>query len=554
MTSNAQFITKASAAGVLALAAAGLGAALLAQPAYAAEAIAITDVEGLKAMESNKTGSYYLAKDIDLSGEKDFELFKFSAFQGTLDGKGHAIKNFTRSEASKYKDASFALIDKANNATIKNLSLTGVKIAVETPREVSCAALVRNATGKCKFENIKTSGTIKVTSSNTDPYETYPHLIGGLVVTMDEKTTFSKCTNGINIDAQITGGYSKSIAGIVANGSGTFTKCANKGAIVFKGTGSWGTGIDVAGISASGIYPSKLVSCTNSGNISVTLEKLLAADEYLEGVHVSGLTSQASATSCGNKGAVKLTVKNGAGAENITVSGCVSAMGGDENYRVFPITKCYNKGAVTLDAGSWKSAPSRCEVNVAGVVGCAFGGSKKQDRTSAVTQCYNKGAVKASTGSAFPNVGGVCADFSGATFANNYNAGTVTGKGNMYIGGLIGSASMVGKPKEGVVMEKNYNVGKVTLSGTSGSQKKWLKAGALTGAIIDMDVAATRNAYNNYYTSGKPYAWSNVTWKAWTAQATKVGSISSGSCPKLSSSLWTYSSKYKRLILKNNKE
>lgn len=554
MTSKAQFIAKASAAGVLALAAAGLGAALLAQPAYAAEAIAITDVEGLKAMESNKTGSYYLAKDIDLSGEKDFELFKYSAFQGTLDGKGHAIKNFKRSETSKYKDASFALIDKANNATIKNLSLTGVKIAVETPREVSCAALVRNATGKCKFENIKTSGTIKVTSSNTDPYETYPHLIGGLVVTMDEKTTFSKCTNGINIDAQITGGYSKSIAGIVANGSGTFTKCANKGAIVFKGTGSWGTGIDVAGISASGIYPSKLVSCTNSGKISVKLEKLLVADEYLEDVRVSGLTSKASATSCGNKGAVKLTVKSGAGAENITVSGCVSAMGGDENYRVFPITKCYNKGAVTLDAGSWKSAQSICKVNVAGVVGEAFGGVKKQDKTRAVTQCYNKGAVKASTGSAFPNVGGVCADFSGATFANNYNAGTVTGKGNMYIGGLIGSASMVGKPKEGVVMEKNYNVGKVTLSGTSGSQKKWLKAGALTGAITDMDVAATRNAYNNYYTSGKPYAWSNVTWKAWTAQATKVGSISSGSCPKLSSSLWTYSSKYKRLILKNNKE
>ena len=554
MTSKAQFIAKASAAGVLALAAAGLGAALLAQPAYAAEAIAITDVEGLKAMESNKTGSYYLAKDIDLSGEKDFELFKFSAFQGTLDGKGHAIKNFTRSEASKYKDASFALIDKANNATIKNLSLTGVKIAVETPREVSCAALVRNATGKCKFENIKTSGTIKVTSSNTDPYETYPHLIGGLVVTMDEKTTFSKCTNGINIDAQITGGYSKSIAGIVANGSGTFTKCANKGAIVFKGTGSWGTGIDVAGISASGIYPSKLVSCTNSGKISVTLEKLLAADEYLRDVHVSGLTSKASATSCGNKGAVKLTVKSGAGAENITVSGCVSAMGGDENYRVFPITKCYNKGAVTLDAGSWKSAQSICKVKVAGVVGEAFGGVKKQDKMRAVTQCYNKGVVTAVVGSSFPNVGGVCADFSGATFANNYNAGAVIGKGNMYIGGLIGYATMVGKPKEGVVMEKNYNVGKVTLSGTSGSEKRWLKAGALTGAIKDMHVAAARNAYNNYYTSGKPYAWSNVTWKAWTAQATKVGSISSGSCPKLSSSLWTYSSKYKRLILKNNKE
>ena len=60
--------------------------------------------------------------------------------------------------------------------------------------------------------------------------------------------------------------------------------------------------------------------------------------------------------------------------------------------------------------------------------------------------------------------------------------------------------------------------------------------------------------YNNYYTTGKAYGTSDVTWKDWKALAKKVSSIKKSTCPKLSSKYWTYSSKYKRLILKNNKE
>ena len=37
-------------------------------------------------------------------------------------------------------------------------------------------------------------------------------------------------------------------------------------------------------------------------------------------------------------------------------------------------------------------------------------------------------------------------------------------------------------------------------------------------------------------------------------QIKKISSVTSKSCPKLSDKYWTYSSKYKRLILKNNKE
>lgn len=68
-------------------------------------------------------------------------------------------------------------------------------------------------------------------------------------------------------------------------------------------------------------------------------------------------------------------------------------------------------------------------------------------------------------------------------------------------------------------------------------------------------MAKKRNIYDNYYTgSGKAYGWGFVTWHKWVAKASKVSSIKAASCPKLSSKYWTYSSKYGRMILKNNKE
>ena len=64
-----------------------------------------------------------------------------------------------------------------------------------------------------------------------------------------------------------------------------------------------------------------------------------------------------------------------------------------------------------------------------------------------------------------------------------------------------------------------------------------------------------RNIYDNYYkTSGKAYGGANFTWKPWLAKATRVSSVTAGSCLKLSYGHWTYSSRYGRMILKNNKE
>ena len=53
------------------------------------EGVAISTPEELRQLESAPEGSYYLANDLDMSGVEWFPV----AFQGTLDGRGHAIYN-----------------------------------------------------------------------------------------------------------------------------------------------------------------------------------------------------------------------------------------------------------------------------------------------------------------------------------------------------------------------------------------------------------------------------------------------------------------------------
>ena len=124
-----------------------------------------------------------------------------------------------------------------------------------------------------------------------------------------------------------------------------------------------------------------------------------------------------------------------------------------------------------------------------------------------------------------------------------YNTGAISLKGEGNVGGITGSENCIGD-----TVTCCYSTGKVT--GKKGANK-----GILIGSCAGAQWKSKRNVYNNYYTgSGKPYGTSPVTWHEWVAKATKVSSITASSCPKLSSKNWTYSTKKKRLILKNNKE
>ena len=127
---------------------------------------------------------------------------------------------------------------------------------------------------------------------------------------------------------------------------------------------------------------------------------------------------------------------------------------------------------------------------------------------------------------------------------NCYNTGSVTVTGVAFVGGISGYAD----PWDNKVIN-NYNTGKVKAS-TKGTFK-----GQVIGGYEGAEMVKKRNIYDNYYTgSGKAYGWGFVTWHKWVAKASKVSSIKAANCPKLSSKYWTYSSKYGRMILKNNKE
>ena len=191
------------------------------------------------------------------------------------------------------------------------------------------------------------------------------------------------------------------------------------------------------------------------------------------------------------------------------------------------ITKSWNKGAVTFSGVAEYGA-------VVGGLGAI---------TSNVSQSWNKGAVsaKASKNELDVVTGGLAG--TAVDMRNSYNTGSVTLSGGGYVGGLAGNAGGFDHR-----ITNNYSTG--TVKGSKGATK-----GQLIGIYSEGDDKASNKIYNNYYTkSGKAYGFGSVAKKSWAAKAQKVASIKAGNCPKLSSKYWTYSSKYGRMILKNNKE
>lgn len=163
-----------------------------------------------------------------------------------------------------------------------------------------------------------------------------------------------------------------------------------------------------------------------------------------------------------------------------------------------------------------------------------------------ITQSYNKGKVTVNVKSGGDAAVGGLAGQATRNVQNCYNTGAVSlsAKKLSYVGGLVGSASVFDQ-----FIKYNYSTGKVT-----GSSKQVFKGNVL-GYYTGSYVAQKRNVFDNYYTgSGKAYGGQDFDWKPYIGTAKKVSAITAGNCSKLSSKFWTYSSKQKRMILKNNKE
>ncbi len=513
------------------------------EPVYAAS-IKISSVEDLLAMEENPMGSYYLANDITVP--KDTCLFSSGrAFSGTLDGKGHALKGYRSTEAP-------ALFEKAKFAEFKNLTMPNVDIKVKG----SAAALVLES-DSCLFKNISVSGTI-VSSGNggdvgaiaargngsmekcknsaaiTAKTKVTDKSVGGLAGDFDA-TSLENCSNSGDITLSTgkntlvvdfnSGRMSLSVSGLTTGESDIVTGCSNSGDITLKlnykvdvkksDFSDWGCGISAE---ASGLcrYAREVSSSGNTGKINVTSGKSAL---ITNGCHVGGLVGQnaynVAASKCYNTGDV--TVSGGFSGDKEGEGGCCF-VGGLFGY-AGGVRECYNTGNVTVSLQSWHFG------------GVLYTGGLSGDNAGALNNCYNTGNVKVSNK-------GKKAEFS-----------TTLGSSTFMVGGLAGRADVLtGKRDEnhGVC---NYSTGEVAYP--SGSDH-----GVLIGCWQGPFMAGRSMYYDNYYAnaSGPAYGHGDTSWGPFQPTAKKVSSITSGNCPKLSSKYWTYSSKHRRMILKNNQE
>ena len=469
-------------------------------PAYAASGTAITTADELKAMENNPSGSYYLANDIEVPANLSLFTDYDHPFTGTLDGNGHKIKGYTYTSSEEWLDE-VALFIWTKNATFKNLSMTDVNISLNQAGSV--AALAATSVN-CKFIDISVSGKI---------VGKYLRTAAGILA-YNDGSSMTGCKNSADITVT-DAAEGCGIAG-VAGSCDTMKNCTNSGKISISGKITQG-GFYVAGV-ANRI--GKATSCRNSGTVTISAT---GSGQQIEACNAAGVAGQVdTAVSCRNTGKVSM---------NATIQPIEPHMVGG----VFALvqksaSKCYNKGAVSYNGKSYRGV----------YVGGVSGEARK------ISQSYNKGSVTLkipSAKSAEQNkVGGVCGIVT--DMRNCYNPGTITATGVVFIGGISGYAN----PWDDKVVS-NYNTGKIKAT-TKGTYKGQVLAG-----YEGTEVVQKRNIYNNYYTgSGTGYAPAYSTQHQYVAKASKVSSIKAANCPKLSSKYWTYSSKYGRMILKNNKE
>ena len=479
--------------------------------AYAAEepeGTPIYTVEDLKNMENNPSGSYYLAADIQLP--ENFTIFKYeylkdNYFTGTLDGNGYKLIGYTVNHNGGWYEGAF--VGGAKGATLKNLHFTDVNVNLNSDSGVKAAVVLGYAPEACTLSKITMEGNVHISGKGDYKYFEF----GGLSYYLNGTAT--SCYNKMNITADVTAPSGEiEIAGISTFVTGGPIKsCRNYGDITVNAKTDAYTKVSVLGIASS---LNKFTSCRNTGDLMVT---------FLDGCKVGGLTiagiadnSDETMTSCYNTG--KITAKDVKSSRCVSIAGVV-AEGATVN-------KCYNKGTITLNG--------TMEGNIGGVAALAAN----------TTKSYNKGKINVTADSGNMAIGGVVGYSYG--MKNCYNTGAITLKQENYdskVGGLAGHADIWA----GSSLTSCYATGKITAY-------TWFK-GTLLGSYTGADVDRKRNIYNNYYTgSAKPYGVSEITWKDWTAKATKVSAITASSCPKLSTKTWSYSKDKKRLILKDNKE
>lgn len=149
-----------------------LTAALPGAFAASGKTVSVSTPEELMAIADDPDGSYVLAQDIDLGGQ----LWTPFDFSGSLDGNGYSILNLNVDDPGektgtsvdgnrKQYDTVFAgLFGHMEGAQVKDLSLLGASVEVETDQPCFCGILAGSG-HDVKIEGVKVSGRVRLRES-----------------------------------------------------------------------------------------------------------------------------------------------------------------------------------------------------------------------------------------------------------------------------------------------------------------------------------------------------------------------------------------------------
>lgn len=443
------------------------------------------------------TGTVVLESDIDMTG---VTITPVAEFNGTFDGQGYALKNWTSSEGL------FTL----NNGTIKNLTID--ESCVLTLPEIEAAALigfitdsntglvsgcVNNAditltresdlgvqykagaivgysSGAGKVSNCTNNGDITITIPNiTGSSDYFGGVVGNTSMSAAANIAVENCINNGNITVTVKGTSKNMYLGGISgacNSKGVINNCINNGTVTYNfvtgGTGAYANMGGIVGYTACNIN-----DCQNYGPINLNVGEEQTTRPAVAGI--AGYVSKA-VTGCSNYGKISVTGnKFGKAGESATSAGgelwpvfggCFGCVGNVNSGGTADISDCNNYGDVVV-----VNPNGTCRFGVAGVVGEPCGN---------VTNCHNYGKVDA-TGGSQVYLGGVvgfhflaknktmsnCSNegniiLRGGTYWGDVDAGAtadISGAAYQYVGGLVGNY----ESSSGFTMQSCVNRGEV---------------------------------------------------------------------------------------------
>lgn len=413
--------------------------------------VPIYDRAGLERISGGT--DYYLANDIDLSGEPWKPIGSWLSYRGvgtafgeeyfgTFDGQGHTIKGLTITSDSlllmireTYVGTSFSDDDRktlflglfAQANAVKNLAVEDININIqgtqyatddtETLQTVNatieyCGGIVGAITYNYKNDSIiancYTSGNISFS------YPFYPYSVGGIIGESSYLTSnIEHLTNNVNVDGGRVVGGIVAITGFSGSSSHisiAIRDCTNNGSVKGNDTYlNYGHGGGIVGATYNDGLETYILDCVNNGQISATMSGGII------GFAQSGKINIANCTNYG--------INNGGSASGGIIGGIINAS--------IVMSESSNFGIIQGGDGYTSFAYGH-----GGLVGGTGNGTVVNNLN--IRFCKNEGAVGGwQSGGLVGHINHIC------EIEESYNLGTVGAQEQSIAlaGGLVGSSS-----------------------------------------------------------------------------------------------------------------